>query len=225
MTTTKQLPPVTPRIMSLAYFPQKNQGSSFIEILVSLFIIVSGILGSIGMQALAIKGSIDAKQRTLATSYIQDIIGRMRVNHPNALINYQKTINDTHLVETPDKLCNSLTDVCSVEDIAKKDLYEWQSSLLGLNSAGTRQALTGLLQPTACISVSKSPPLNKLENTQGEDDIANTSINYQGSTGVLYQVSVSIAWQSKTQPQLKPTNNCDSPVAGTHYIKAQTYIL
>ena len=59
----------------------KQKGMTFIEVLIALVIMVTGILGAVAMQATAKKGSFDAMQRSLASSLAQDIIERMRSNN------------------------------------------------------------------------------------------------------------------------------------------------
>ncbi|MCI2283138.1 type IV pilus modification protein PilV [Colwellia sp. MSW7] len=68
---------------------KKQRGMTFIEVLVSLFIMVTGILGAVAMQANAKKGSFDAMQRSLASSLTQDIIERMRSNDFNTIGAYR----------------------------------------------------------------------------------------------------------------------------------------
>ena len=65
---------------------KKHYGMTFIEVLVALFILVSGILGAVAMQHTSKKGSFDAMQRSLATTLAQDIIERMRSNDANTTI-------------------------------------------------------------------------------------------------------------------------------------------
>jgi type IV pilus assembly protein PilV len=64
---------------------------SFIEVLIALVILVTGILGAVAMQATAKKGSLDALQRSIASALTQDILERMRSNDVNELNNYANT--------------------------------------------------------------------------------------------------------------------------------------
>ena len=66
-------------------------GMTFIEVLIALVIMVTGILGAVAMQATAKKGSFDAMQRALASALAQDIIERMRSNDATTLANYAGT--------------------------------------------------------------------------------------------------------------------------------------
>jgi type IV pilus assembly protein PilV len=68
-----------------------QKGMSFIEVLIALVILVTGILGAVAMQATAKKGSLDALQRSIASALTQDILERMRSNDVNELNNYANT--------------------------------------------------------------------------------------------------------------------------------------
>ena len=64
---------------------KSQKGMTFIEVLVALLILVTGILGAVAMQATAKKGSFDAMQRSVASALAQDILERMRSNDSTAL--------------------------------------------------------------------------------------------------------------------------------------------
>ncbi len=63
-------------------------GLTFVEVLIALFIIVTGILGAVAMQATAKQSSFDAMQRSLASSLAEDLIARMRATNPANLAGY-----------------------------------------------------------------------------------------------------------------------------------------
>ena len=129
---------------------------TFIEVIVALVIIVTGILGSVAMQATAKQGSFDAMQRSLASSLAQDIIARMRAHAPAinphvALTAY--TLPD-YGEEEDDPLgsrCNGVA-VCSVGDMIAHDIFEWDLALKGGGvTAGTVNA-GGLVGGRGCIT-------------------------------------------------------------------------
>ena len=64
----------------------KQQGMTLIEVLVALFVLVTGVLGAIALQTNAKQGSFDAMQRSLASALAQDIIERIRSNNADAVI-------------------------------------------------------------------------------------------------------------------------------------------
>lgn len=79
---------------------QKQQGVMLIEALVGLLIFSIGILAMIGMQAVAMQATIDAKYRSEASFLANEIIGAMWVDRSN--LNGYATANCT---STP--TCNS----------------------------------------------------------------------------------------------------------------------
>lgn len=68
-------------------FPQSQRGATLLEALIGILIFSVGILALVGMQALAIKHMTDAKYRSDASFYANEIIGNMWVNRSN-LSNY-----------------------------------------------------------------------------------------------------------------------------------------
>ena len=131
----------------------KNKGMTFIEVLVAMVILVTGILGAVAMQAVAMKGSFDAMQRSLASSLAQDIIERMRSNSATALTSYSKNDYGVTLDSKPGNRCNN-TVACTPAIMSTNDQYEWELALMGADvKQGTKNA-GGLINARACINVS-----------------------------------------------------------------------
>lgn len=61
----------------------RQRGSTLLEALVAIFIFSIGVLGLIGLQAVSIKNSIDAKYRADAAFLANQIIGQMWVDRGN----------------------------------------------------------------------------------------------------------------------------------------------
>lgn len=61
----------------------RQRGSTLLEALVAIFIFSVGVLGLIGLQAVSIKNSIDAKYRADAAFLANQIIGQMWVDRAN----------------------------------------------------------------------------------------------------------------------------------------------
>jgi type IV pilus assembly protein PilV len=138
-------------------FVSNNQqkGVSFIEVIVALVIIVTGILGAVAMQATAKKGSFDAMQRSLASSLAQDIIARMRAQAPSinpdlTLITYALKNYGEALDTVPDKRCNTVA-VCNSTEMATNDRYEWELALMGGDTTLGSKNVGGLVGGRACI--------------------------------------------------------------------------
>ena len=128
-----------------------SQGMTFIEVLVALFIMITGILGAVAMQATVKKGSFDAMQRSLASALAQDIIERMRGNDPSSLDSYQGVYGNKNL-SAPSVRCNSVTTLCTPAQMVTNDLYEWEQNLQGANVQAAGNNAGGLIAALGCIS-------------------------------------------------------------------------
>ncbi len=130
----------------------KVTGLTFIEVLVALVIIVTGILGAIAMQASAKKGAFDSMQRSLASSLAQDIVERMRSNssNPNILELYEGTYGAA-LNALPSPRCNSNATLCTPTQLVASDLYEWELSLMGADVTQNASNRGGLVGARGCI--------------------------------------------------------------------------
>jgi|TARA_R110000772_G_scaffold104574_1_gene206008 type IV pilus assembly protein PilV len=151
--------------------PSVNKGLTFIEVLVAVFILVTGILGAVAMQASAKKGSFDAMQRSVASALAQDIVERMRSNNATALAGYAATDYGVQLDTPPDKRCNTIAGLCSPAEMMGNDRYEWEVSLMGadvVNGGNNRAGLTGV---RGCISQAANA-VTVVVSWEGRTDIA-----------------------------------------------------
>ncbi len=125
---------------------------TFIEVLIALFILVTGILGAVAMQSTAKQGSFDAMQRSLASSLAQDIVERMRNNSatPAVLTSYNGTYNA--LQALPADRCNTPAANCTNAQITTNDLYEWTLALVGGDSTVGGVSVGGLTNAVGCIN-------------------------------------------------------------------------
>lgn len=132
--------------------PRQAQGMTFIEVLVALFIIVTGILGAAAMQASAKKGSFDAMQRSLASALTQDIIERMRSNSASldVLESYEGKYGEEAL-SVPDVRCLSSVTLCNSAQMVTNDLYEWTQLIRGAESTVGTGNTGGLVNARGCI--------------------------------------------------------------------------
>ncbi|WP_057830694.1 type IV pilus modification protein PilV [Colwellia sp. TT2012] len=128
-----------------------QRGMTFIEVLIALVIMVTGILGSVAMQVIAKQGSFDAMQRSLASSLAQDIIARMRAQKPSTdpnltLIEYVK--NDYGKEDGVYK------DDASDVDMIDNDRYEWELALMGgdVTTDNGTVSVGGLVGGRGCIA-------------------------------------------------------------------------
>lgn len=131
---------------------RKHYGMTFIEVLVALFILVTGILGAVAMQQTSKKGSFDAMQRSIATTLAQDIIERMRSNNANAatLNQYEGTFGAVART-APNPRCRLAGDNCTAAQRVANDLYEWSELLRGADAKSGEQNVGGLVNAVGCI--------------------------------------------------------------------------
>lgn len=130
----------------------KSLGMTFIEVLVALVIISTGILGAIALQAAAKQGSFDAMQRSLASSLAQDIVSRMRANNPANLAAYVSNDYGNALDALPGNRCNTNNVACTSAQMVANDRYEWELALMGGDVTSTFGNAGGLVGATGCIS-------------------------------------------------------------------------
>jgi len=134
----------------------KEKGMTFIEVLIALVIMVTGILGAVAMQATAKKGSFDAMQRSLASALTQDILERMRSNDAlplNGILNtYEGIYGAADPGVAPVPACNTPGALCNSAQMVATDLYQWTQLLRGANVTSGEQNVGGLTNAIGCIT-------------------------------------------------------------------------
>jgi len=148
---------------SLIHNKAKQTGMTFIEVLIALVIMVTGILGAVAMQATAKKGSFDAIQRSVASALAQDMLERMRNSAariapgsiraviPGVLNNYVGSYGAAALA-VPNPACDAIGTVCTPTQLVSYDLYQWTQSLRGANVTAAGANAGGLLNARGCIA-------------------------------------------------------------------------
>lgn len=133
---------------------QKDEGMTFIEVVVALFILASGILGAVAMQTAAKKGSFDAMQRSIASSLAQDILERIRSNSADnaTLVLYEGTFGAAARA-VPANRCNTAAANCSAAQMATNDLYEWSELLRGGDAKIAGVNAGGLVGAIGCVDI------------------------------------------------------------------------
>lgn len=149
----------------------KQRGMTFIEVLVAFVIIVTGILGSVAMQATAKKASFDAMQRSLASSLAQDIIERMRNNDSATLAGYANLDYGVTLDGEPATRCDTFDALCTPAEMIINDVYEWELALMGADVLLDGSSAGGLIGGRACISTNANT-VTIVVSWQGRTEIA-----------------------------------------------------
>ncbi len=129
----------------------RQTGMTFIEVLIALVIIVTGILGAVAMQATAKQASFDAMQRSLASSLAEDIAARMRAGATTSLASYV----GSNYGEGGGKYAepaNRCSVSCTEAQIVANDQYEWELALMGGDVLKGSTNAGGLINAIGCIS-------------------------------------------------------------------------
>lgn len=102
---------------------RQQDGVTLLEILVAILIISFGLLGTAGLQAVGLKASVSANQRTAATLLAYDAADRMRANMVGVAAgnyhNYTVTQNTNCLASAG----------CTPAQMAQHDMYEWNAAI------------------------------------------------------------------------------------------------
>lgn len=158
---------------------KKHQGMTFIEVIIALVILVTGILGAVAMQATAKQGSFDAMQRSIASSLAQDIIGRMRAHAPslNPNLTLNTYIRDDYgdvLDGVPVNACNTIA-ACPPASIAANDRFEWERALMGGDITAAGASVGGLVKGRGCIAQNGNM-YTVVVSWQGRNDTADAGV-------------------------------------------------
>ncbi|WP_163836203.1 type IV pilus modification protein PilV [Spartinivicinus ruber] len=114
-----------------------QQGATFIEILISIFVLAVGLLGQVMLQSKAMNSTFDSSQRSQAMWLAQEIVERIRVNalgfekghYANAINQYRNGCKNKTM---PIKICSDYSHnsgrtsgvSCNSEELAYFDAWE-----------------------------------------------------------------------------------------------------
>jgi type IV pilus assembly protein PilV len=135
---------------------KRQQGMTFIEVMVALFLLVTGLLGTVAMQATVKKSSFDAMQRSVASALAQDMVERMRGNDPDALASYAGTDYGVTLDAVPANRCNNAANLCTAAQMVVNDKYEWELALMGGDVQLSGSNNGGLIGARGCVTHSNN---------------------------------------------------------------------
>jgi len=136
----------------------RQKGFTLIEVLIAFIILAVGLLGIVNLQAMSKKFTHQAAQRTLAVSFADSIVERIRAN-PAALISYTNSgdggaatvVGGTTIAAEPAPNC--ITAICSNTQMATHDLWELEQSLDGATvQLEDNTNTSGLIEPKICFN-------------------------------------------------------------------------
>ena len=108
-------------------------GFTLIEVLISILVLAIGMFGAAALQLTAIRTTQQSSMHTAALSLASDIADNMRMN--DVVMNLDDASNPflkvagfdaTSPLSEPAKFCNLSSAVCSADELANFDIYEWQ---------------------------------------------------------------------------------------------------
>ena len=175
-----------------SFTARQQLGMTFIEVLVALVILVTGILGAVALQATAKQGSFDAMQRSLASSLAQDIIERMRTNDSsntatNVLSSYDGDGYGSLNLAVPSVRCDAIGSLCTSAQRVTNDLYEWEQTLKGSDvKSASSSNVGGLTGAQGCIDIvgnAATVTISWQGRTATSDGAANNAIKQCGTSG------------------------------------------
>lgn len=130
---------------NLRPFPSRatQHGFSMLEILITLVIIATALLGTAGLQVYAMRVNQSGQFRTQAVFLASDIAERMEANRTAAVAgNYAVAATSTASTAATD----CATAACSITTLAAWDISEWENAIVAL---GLPQAAWSITQTTA----------------------------------------------------------------------------
>ncbi|MDH2919241.1 MAG: type IV pilus modification protein PilV [Sideroxydans sp.] len=133
------------------YTIRNQHGFSMMEILVTLTIVATALLGTAGLQAHALKTSKGSEFRNQAIFLSADIVERMEANKAEAVAGNYAVAAGKGAVSTA---CEVVA-ACAGPDLTAYDLGNWQAAVAALPSGSGSIALTTAGNPaTYTITVS-----------------------------------------------------------------------
>jgi len=127
-----------------------NHGFTLIEVLVSVLIISTALLGLVGLQTKGMHNTVDSYNRTQATLLASSIADRMRTNRIETAKGTASGYLSTNMLPTAATAkadCSTITG-CSTTDMAENDLFEWNRDL---TDTANGLAKKGVITATPCV--------------------------------------------------------------------------
>jgi type IV pilus assembly protein PilV len=130
----------------------RQSGTSMIEVLVSLLLIVLGLLGLLGLQLRIQQAEFESYQRVQALVLLYDMANRIHAHHITASCFRVSNPDGTNWLGTG----SSATPACAVSNandnsMALSAISEWQSLLLGATETKSGVSVGAMLGGRGCV--------------------------------------------------------------------------
>lgn len=152
-----------------------QSGFSFVEVLVAFFILATGLIGTVAMQAVAKRNSFDATQRAQALAMANDVIDRIRANSTVA-VNYNGNDYGAGNIAMPNPRCQTQAANCTAAQIALNDRFEWDQRLLGADVTQQAGNAGGISDATGCVNFNANGDLTVTISWLGRDAIRDAAV-------------------------------------------------
>lgn len=182
--------------------PRTQRGFSMLEILISIVIISTGLLGLAGLQAYAQKGEFESYQRAQAIILLNDVVEKIAVMNRAALC-FAQTNATTGAPyfgtgATADLgACNAGT--AAENALADQTMTAWSESLAGAGAQKSGTEVGAMLGGRGCVSYDASSELT--------DPTTGVAISGTG------EFRVSVSWQGGFAT-VTPAANCGNGLYG-----------
>ena len=120
--------------------PRRSQGVSMLEVLVAIFVLTIGLLGTASMQSQMQTTQVESYQRAQAIVLLQEMVDRINANRED-VANYVAA-----------DLGLSAQDCSTPATVAGKDLCEWNNALFGASEMKGTQTLGAMTGARGCIT-------------------------------------------------------------------------
>ncbi len=134
-----------------------QKGFTLIEVLISMVVLAGGLLGLAAMQTTGLKNNLSAYQRSQATQLAYDMADRMRANVADAVLatgTYatEATTATKAQAITSHAACKTVAGTCTVANMAKNDIYEWNDKVSKVLPSG--EGTITFVDPVYTITIS-----------------------------------------------------------------------
>jgi len=134
----------------------EDRGTSLIEVLVSMLILLIAVLGLVGLQVRAQQSEMESYQRAQALILLQDMVGRINANRKVAgcyavttdLASGAPYFGTDSAIGTP--TCTAGT--AEQQAIAARDMEDWNDLLLGAAEVAAGSNVGAMVGARGCVS-------------------------------------------------------------------------